>query len=1451
MSSQLPVWEQPGKGYKFKRSWTYLPRVFPYLKPYWRLGVSSIALLVVSAVLVLAEPWPLGIVFDSVLKKHPVPHLGTGLFHGNRIALLVFAVGAGLVIALTVNGLAVVSEYVNTKLQQKMALDFRADLFEHAQRLPLSFHDQTRRDTLVGRFVFETQAVGSIPVSLPAIAQSVITLVGMIWIMFRLDATLAWVALSVLPFIYYSITYYAIHIEPSVRKVKYLEWRGLGLIMQSFSMLRVIFTFGREPYEHRRFRNVSESAVDARVKLTVRQTLFSFAVNLLTAVGTALVMGIGAYHVLRGELSAGELVVILGYITAVYTPLQTISAAFTTLQDEVVALQLAFQLLDTEPDIKDAPDAVVLDRAQGRVEFRGVSFSYTNRQRTLTDVNFEVQPGDTVAIVGPTGAGKSTLVSLIPRLYEATRGEVLIDGIDTRTLTLQSLRKQVAVVLQEPLLFSGSIAENVRYGRLEASMREIVEATKAAGAHDFVMALPNGYDTQLGEGGVRLSGGERQRIAIARAFLKDAPILILDEPTSSVDSKTESVILDALDRLMVGRTTFIIAHRLSTIRHADLIVAMDRGRVAEVGTHEGLLEREGLYRQLHEAQIGRRERKAAHSGPASLPRKRIVVLGMMSKMPVAGVVWQTVHYLLGLKRLGYDVFYVEEHGGTPAMLMREGDPDGSRAAADFIAGVMARFDLGDRWAFHARHADGRCYGMSEQRLRNLYATADLIINLHGGTEPLPEHGATGRLVYLETDPVQLQVELLEHQQRTIDFLQPHVALFTFGENYGSPDCKLPLVEGFTFRPTRQPVVLDLWRGEEEARDVFSTIGSWRQSGKDVTLDGSVYGWSKHEEFEKFLDLPSRSARAFELALARCPAEDRSRLERAGWKVRDALELSSDLDRYRRYIATSRAEFTVAKDQNIRLRTGWFSDRSATYLAAGRPVVTQETGFSRILPTGEGLFAFESMDDILGAIEAIDADPRRHRRAAREIATEYFAATKVLRQLLDTVGLSSMSVQKGRRPPPVSERVATIPADLDLVPASRWPTTLSEEAVDAIMDRPLPRPGAGTPGGVGASVVVVTFDNLVFTRLCLESLVANTADPRLEVVVVDNGSTDGTRDYLGALSAADPRVRVIANEANEGFSAAVNRGLAQAGGGVLVVLNNDTMVPPGWLGRLTRHLSDRDVGLVGPLTNRSGNEQEIVVPYRTYAEFLEFCRTRRAEPRLEDVRTLVMFCAAMRRDVYERVGPLDERFVLGMFEDDDYAMRMRAAGLRVVVATDAVVHHFGQASIGKLAATGEYGPLFHDNRRRFEEKWGVTWESHHRRPDPAYDRLVERVRALVQAATPPRARVLVVSNGDEEIVTLAGRQGAHFPQGPDRGYAGYRPADGDAAVEHLEELRAAGAEYLVVPETARWWLDHYAALREHLDRTGRRVVDEEGVGVLFALSQAPSFWMTNDEEGAAT
>jgi hypothetical protein len=368
---------------------------------------------------------------------------------------------------------------------------------------------------------------------------------------------------------------------------------------------------------------------------------------------------------------------------------------------------------------------------------------------------------------------------------------------------------------------------------------------------------------------------------------------------------------------------------------------------------------------------------------------RIVVLGLMSRHPVAGIVWLTMQHVAGLARLGHDVYYVETSSGDAAFVARE----------------MERFGLPGRWAIDRRAYEGESDGLSIRRLADVFRSADLVINLNGSTKATDEHRANGRLVYVETDPVKLELDASQSAAGTKAYLEPHHAFFTWGENYGERDCLVPIPDWLVFKPTRQPVLLDAWQADGIAPgDAFTTVGNWRQEHRDAVVNGVTYSWSKHHEFLKLIDLPRRTGAAFELALSSYTDGDRDHLEANGWRVRDAADVSSSPEDYRQYIVASRGEFSVAKDMNVRLRSGWIGDRSPTYLAAGRPVILQDTGFSNVLPTGQGLLAFTGPDDAAAAVEAVTADYEKHSRAARELAQEYFAHDVVLPRLLADAGL---------------------------------------------------------------------------------------------------------------------------------------------------------------------------------------------------------------------------------------------------------------------------------------------------------------------------------------------------------------------------------------------------------------------------------------------------------------
>jgi ABC-type multidrug transport system fused ATPase/permease subunit len=596
----------------------HIRKASAYLRPYPGLAAAAALSTLLFVGAGLLTPWPMKVLVDSVLGTAPLPEFLRNIApESDKLRLLLLTVLGGFVIALVSGLLNVLTTYLKTKLEIAMTLDFRSDLFQQAQRLSMAYHDQRRSGMVIYIINSLAGAPGSVVMSGLPFAQNVLTLVGMLWVSYGLNPTLALLSLSVVPFLYYSVGYYSRHIQKRLFHVKGMEGEALAIIHEAMMMLRVIVAFGREDHEHARFREQGRRALDARVDVTVRQTVFSLAVNATTALGTAMVLGYGAYLVLQQQLTIGQLLVVVAYIGSVYKPLEAISGTIGALQDQFVNLQMAFDLLEKEADIKDTPGAVAITHSRGHLQFDHVSFRYEGRAETLSDICFEAVPGEAVAIVGPTGAGKSTLVSLLPRFYEPYAGRILLDGRDVKSLTLRSLRDQISIVLQEPLLFSGTIAENIRYGRLDATIDEIVAAATAANAHDFISALPHGYETVLGERGAQLSGGERQRISVARAFLKNAPILILDEPTSSIDSRTEAVILDALDRLMVGRTTFIVAHRLSTLHRVSKILVVHHGRIIEQGSHDELLVLDGVYRQLHDVQAGVARTLRAPVGPVA------------------------------------------------------------------------------------------------------------------------------------------------------------------------------------------------------------------------------------------------------------------------------------------------------------------------------------------------------------------------------------------------------------------------------------------------------------------------------------------------------------------------------------------------------------------------------------------------------------------------------------------------------------------------------------------------------------------------------------------------------------------------------------------------------------------------------------------------------------------
>lgn len=575
-------------------------RVLPYLKAHKVLAIATVSAVVLVTLTSLLAPWSLKILIDNVFGEQPLPaFLNTEYLKQNRYVLMLLVVGSGFLIVLVQNSLNVFREYVNTKLKLRITLNFRGELFRHAQRLSLAFHDKTYSGKIIYLLNNQSNAVAGLILTIPSLAQAVLTFIGMFAVMVLIDRQLAFTSLVAIPFLIYSVKSYALRIYQPLHKVKDMESQTLSMIQEAMSMLRVMVSFGREKYEWQRFRDQGEQALDARVNVTMRQAVFELIVNLINAAGFTLVVGLGATHIMQGRLTIGELLVIMAYITSIYQSLGSISTAVGALQDQVVSLERVFELLDTEPDVTQSEDAIELSNVPGEITFDNVQFSYGEHSETLKDLSFRIEPGEFVAIVGMTGAGKTTLVSLLPRFYDPGAGRILIGGLDIRRYSLSSLRKQISIVTQDPVLFVGSISENIQYGRLEANKEEVIDAAKAANAHEFIMRLPDQYDSTVGERGAGLSGGERQRISIARAFLKNAPILIMDEPTAFIDPKTEANILETLNELRKGRTTIMISHRVARVRHADKIVVLNDGQIVGMGTHEELTANDGLYRQFN------------------------------------------------------------------------------------------------------------------------------------------------------------------------------------------------------------------------------------------------------------------------------------------------------------------------------------------------------------------------------------------------------------------------------------------------------------------------------------------------------------------------------------------------------------------------------------------------------------------------------------------------------------------------------------------------------------------------------------------------------------------------------------------------------------------------------------------------------------------------------------
>ena len=555
----------------------------------------------------ILEPWPIKIVVDSLLQHKKLPGwIGAFVlrfFGENQMALLNFAVAAVAAIALVGAVSSYVEKYLTTSIGQWVTHDLRRAVYNHIQRLSLAEYGEARTGDLITRITSDVASVQDfITSALLGIIVNILTLVGMIGVMLYINWRFTLIALSIAPVLFAVVYYYTREIKRASRAVRKTESELTSVVQEVLSSIRVVKAFAREDYELQRFETQSMENVEIALRARSVKAKLSPIVEVIVAIGTCLVLGYGARLAIAGKLSAGVLIVFLLYLGKMYKPMRDLSKMTDTVSKAMVGYERIQEVLGIESQVRDLPKARRAPKFKGEIEFEHVDFGYQSDSPVLKDISFKIEPGQMAAFVGPSGMGKTTIISLIPRFYDPSSGVVKIDGRDIRGYTQKSLREQISFVLQDTLLFRASVWENIAYGKPGASRSEIMKAAELANAHEFIEKMPEGYDTMVGERGVSLSGGQRQRIAIARAVIRDTPILILDEPTSGLDAASAQTVIEALDRLMKGRTSILVAHHLATIQHADIVFVIKDSEIVERGTHDELVTAGGVYAELHNIQ---------------------------------------------------------------------------------------------------------------------------------------------------------------------------------------------------------------------------------------------------------------------------------------------------------------------------------------------------------------------------------------------------------------------------------------------------------------------------------------------------------------------------------------------------------------------------------------------------------------------------------------------------------------------------------------------------------------------------------------------------------------------------------------------------------------------------------------------------------------------------------